>query len=390
MKTAKKGLCLFLALVLCLGLFAACSGSDGGSSYIGGNGGDDTPPRSGGMLAGIDAKELMIEMDGTPILWEEVFYDLQSVRRMLEGQSPVEDWDDIFRDQTFFPGEVTFNEFAVLFAIDAAIGRRAMEVLFTDKLGERLEDGLYEEVRQEIMFGQNLDEDTFHLFLESYSLTEDVFRYFNESMAMHARAMEIIAGVEGERVSDESVAVFVETEEILRAKHILVSVLDENRDPLSEAEQAAANTRAYALFEELDTLSGDEQTARFEEMLAAYGEDPGMEANPEGYTFAPGAMVVEFTEGTMALGLHEIGPPVRSNFGYHIIFRLPVERTAILAMPGSGQPAPIQLLAAGAELERRLEEIREDLHYTIMPRLDTIVPSEIFALAELAAFGPAD
>ena len=376
MKTAKKGICLALALLLCMGLLAACGGNGDDNGY---NNGDDASVLSGEMLAGIDAKAVVIEIDGMPVLWEEFFYDLQSLRHMLETQGPVMDWDAVFEGQPLYPGEVTFNEFAILYATDRALERRSIEVLYTDELGERLEADFYEEIRAEFLTSQGMDEEEFEAFLEEYFLTEDVFRYINETMAMQERAMADLAGMEGELVSDAAVAAYVEMAGILSAKHILISVLDEDRQPLPEEEQEEANARAYALFEELEALEGEEQLARFEGMMADYGEDPGMEMSPEGYTFFPAAMVPEFSEGTMALEIGEIGPPVRSDFGYHIILRLQVERDAMAMPGGTGQPLPVQLLAAGGELEQRMAAIRDSMNYTRTPLLDTIVPGEIFA-----------
>ncbi|MCL2387655.1 MAG: peptidylprolyl isomerase [Defluviitaleaceae bacterium] len=60
----------------------------------------------------------------------------------------------------------------------------------------------------------------------------------------------------------------------------------------------------------------------FDMLIATYGEDPGMEFNPDGYTFTAGDMVPEFEQGTRDLEIGEISPPVRSQFGYHIIKRV--------------------------------------------------------------------
>ena len=94
----------------------------------------------------------------------------------------------------------------------------------------------------------------------------------------------------------------------LRAAHILVN----------------DSALAQRLHQELMGLSGEAQRVRFWEMVRAYGEDPGMETHPDGYTFALDVMVPEFTAGTQALAFYEISAPIRSEFGYHIILRLPI------------------------------------------------------------------
>ncbi|MBR3867666.1 MAG: peptidylprolyl isomerase, partial [Butyricicoccus sp.] len=62
----------------------------------------------------------------------------------------------------------------------------------------------------------------------------------------------------------------------------------------------------------------------FEALIETYNEDPGMEANPEGYVFTEGTMVTEFYEGTLALEDDAVSEPIESSYGWHIIKRLPL------------------------------------------------------------------
>ena len=60
----------------------------------------------------------------------------------------------------------------------------------------------------------------------------------------------------------------------------------------------------------------------FDMLIAAYGEDPGMQANPDGYTFTSGVMVAEFEQATRELAIGEISDLVPTQFGFHIIKRV--------------------------------------------------------------------
>ena len=69
-----------------------------------------------------------------------------------------------------------------------------------------------------------------------------------------------------------------------RAKHILISA-DES---LSEDELAEKEKLANEVYEK--AAAGED----FDSLIKEYGEDPGMESNPDGYTFGDGEMVEEF------------------------------------------------------------------------------------------------
>ncbi|MCL2199575.1 MAG: peptidylprolyl isomerase [Defluviitaleaceae bacterium] len=94
-------------------------------------------------------------------------------------------------------------------------------------------------------------------------------------------------------------------EEILAAKHILIMGDYENAEALATelAERAKAGEDFAAL-------------------VAEYGQDPGMQQSPEGYTFTRGMMVSEFETATAALEIGGISGVVASQFGYHIILRV--------------------------------------------------------------------
>ncbi|MCL2569391.1 MAG: peptidylprolyl isomerase [Oscillospiraceae bacterium] len=379
MNTAKKGICLILALLLCIGLFAACGNTVPEPPPT-----PEAPPEASPTvqptldpgpiyLAGIDARTVVLEIEGRPVYWEEFFFDLHSVRAALVAGGSIEDWDAVFEGQMQFDGEVTYNEFAILHAIDAAMERRVVEIFYTEELGESLEEDAYEVYRPIFLAHHGFTEEAFAAFLESNFLTESVFRYITEIMFMHEGAAPALYGEDGAGVPREAVDALVEEEGILRAKHILISA--------DGPDDAAATARAREIYQELRNFTGTQADflAQFDALMGLHGEDPGMLTNPNGYTFLPGVMVEEFTDGTTALDYYEISAPIRSFFGYHIILRLPVQPEASVMLPGGGQSAPIQIIVARIQLEQLLEQLREELTYERMPVLATIVPSEIFA-----------
>lgn len=94
--------------------------------------------------------------------------------------------------------------------------------------------------------------------------------------------------------------------QVWKAKHILVD---------TQAEADALRTQLKA--------AGDNQTL-FTQLMEAHSTDLGSKSQPEGYVFVSGQMVEPFETGTKNLPVGAVSDPVKSEFGYHIIFRLPV------------------------------------------------------------------
>ncbi|MDR0272253.1 MAG: peptidylprolyl isomerase [Clostridiales bacterium] len=125
-------------------------------------------------------------------------------------------------------------------------------------------------------------------------------------------------------------------EEILGAKHILVAFeateieFAEGEEGYEEAYEAAM--LAYEASIPIAEVLAMELWARavagedFDALIAEYGEDLGMEASPNGYSFVSGAMVQEFEEATRNLQIGEISEPVRTTYGFHIILRIEPDR----------------------------------------------------------------
>lgn len=68
------------------------------------------------------------------------------------------------------------------------------------------------------------------------------------------------------------------------------------------------------------------QFATLQAQYSEDGRDDNGDLHATAYTFGPDYMVSEFEEGTKALQPGEIGAPVESQYGWHIIQRLPLDR----------------------------------------------------------------
>ncbi len=107
-------------------------------------------------------------------------------------------------------------------------------------------------------------------------------------------------------------------EEYWKAKHILIMTVDEVNNPLPEDQKKAAQEKAQGLL--VRAKAGED----FDTLMAEFSEDPGSQAQPEGYIFTTGEMVPEFEEATKNLQPNAISELVETSYGYHIIKRLPL------------------------------------------------------------------
>jgi len=96
----------------------------------------------------------------------------------------------------------------------------------------------------------------------------------------------------------------------VRARHILISYLDES----GEADSLAAKQIADTVFAKL------KDGADFEELVAKYSDDTSTKSKGGDLGFFERRrMVQEFDEVAFTIDINEISEPVQTNFGYHII-----------------------------------------------------------------------
>lgn len=119
-------------------------------------------------------------------------------------------------------------------------------------------------------------------------------------------------------------------EYLYRVKHILIKTVDDSRQPLPEDQAAEKKAQAEDLLAQLK--AAPDLPAKFDELMNEYSEDgrteDGALAAPDGYLAGPGDMVSAFETASYALQPGELSDLVETEFGYHIIFRLPTDITA--------------------------------------------------------------
>ncbi len=116
---------------------------------------------------------------------------------------------------------------------------------------------------------------------------------------------------------------------LYRVKHILLKTVDDNRQPLADDVVAGKKAQAEDVLAQLQ--AADDMPALFDQLMNELSEDgrkeDGTLAAPDGYLAAPGDMVAEFEEASKALKEGELSGLVETEYGYHIILRLPTAVT---------------------------------------------------------------
>lgn len=219
--------------------------------------------------------------------------------------------------------------------------------------GERLKEYAYNNVVLTCLapdlgekYGISLtDEDMAELYKEreekiSQAGGSEVFAYQLQGMGISDRALfqvdqdtylydkvmsdyieKALAGQGDGALTDESVDAYIEENDLLRAKHILLMTVDSTtREPLDEAAIAEKRAKIDEIAQQL--ADAEDPIALFDTLMNENSEDTGLSTNPDGYVFTAGEMVTEFEQGTRALEVGEISPVIESSYGYHIILRL--------------------------------------------------------------------
>ena len=149
------------------------------------------------------------------------------------------------------------------------------------------------------------------------------FYHLNYSLygVVFSKLVDIYANGTNPAIYDQAVA-YLEENEYVRAKHILVQFpgLSEGR-AITEEDRSAAFSKILNILVEVNAMK---DISEFDALIEKYNEDPGMKSNPDGYYFTRNQMVKPFEDVTYALSEGKTSSIVETDYGYHIILRLPL------------------------------------------------------------------
>lgn len=330
MRTTKRIAAFLLCAALLFCALPACGGGTPGSDSPSGSGltPEGTLPELNIEKAykSVPADAVIMTVDGRDVTWQEFFYFLNyyiNYAKQSAGDS-LTDWlAEVAEGRTYFDAVMSS-------AIDQRIYMAAVESLakeagvYDEAAASDYADGVVAEAKK----NYDSEEDFYKALSDNYE-PEELFRRFAEGTYYQDAAYKQLFGERGEKLTDEDVAEQTKGENYMMAKHILLTTVytDENGESVTrnDAEKAEIRARAQEILDQLNACPEDEFDELFDKLMKENSEDPGsLEYFPDGYLFKEGDMVSEFYEGCKALEVGEHSGIVETNYGYHIIYRIPL------------------------------------------------------------------
>ena len=324
-----------LALVMALSALSGCGqknpGSSGSSASGSGSGAPTQPMDLSQVtdpwlaVSGIAGDETVVRLGEIEISASHYLYWLQRVINdylaQFGGQMTTLPWDtEMVEGQTF--GQFMQDQALELATLHALLRQMAQEENLTPDPAVAAD--VESQYVNMIMQAGDREELVIHA-LWGNLLSKELITWISENSDLSSQLRELYFGENsGHYPTDAEVMAYLEESGQYRAKHILLATIDlDTREPLDEEAVAQKKALADELLSQLRTAQ--EPIVLFDQLMNEYSEDSGLAANPDGYTTRKGKMVAPFENAALALKSGEISDVVESDFGYHIILRLPMD-----------------------------------------------------------------
>ena len=309
-----------LVLVLTLAMLCSCAGSD----YVAKAGGEEISEAEFKFYL----SSIKSQMSGT-----ELSNDAAWMNQEIEGVKAID-----------LAKELALEMAAQNIAYVKIAENLGIELSMADEEDvAELKDGFIAQYGTELLYKS---------YLEMMEIDEEFIEMLCTSQVYSEKLMKV--ALEEDPVTDEEfeAAKSSYTNDKLCAKHILFStVAEDGFTKLSEEEIAKKKALADETYQRV--LKGED----FDALMFELSEDPGLENEPDGYIFGAGEMVAPFENCVRGLKDNEIGF-AESDFGYHVIKRLPVSEDYTNAQ--------IELAAQRTKLQQAMTKWKNQFGFTVV------------------------
>jgi parvulin-like peptidyl-prolyl isomerase len=307
---------------------------------------------------------LMFTVDGSEVYWPELLYWICShVNYMTYGY--LIDWHAVY------DGTNTVQDFILDVSIDAIALYRTVNKKAAE-MGVTLSDEEKAEVESEFEAAKEQagGEEAFNEALASSQLNQDIYRNLLSTSALYYKLFTEMYGEKAEKFSDADTLSYAKDNGYMLAKHILLLSKED------EAENENVKADIETIFNELKAAgSGEALYAKFDEIMNSRSEDTGgLMEYPGGYLFKQGDMVSEFYEAALALNEGELSDIVETDYGYHILLRLPIDPDMVVF----NSYYPLRYAAAFDIYQRQAKAWADEAEIVRSEALDKLDFSEIF------------
>ena len=343
----KKLLATLLVLALALGMLTAC-GSTEIHSYTEDNAAAEEEDLFANALTAYAPDTKVAEVNGFAVYWNEYAYWLAYIGSQIAypDENGKIDWN------AAEGSEEPLGETLRAAVQDSIVQYHILESMAADA-GIEFDDAGTEYVENIIknaivsVLGEEGTEEDLAEYLKDYYLDMDVLRYQGRIEYLYTKLFELKFGAHGEKVGDQEIEAYLAEHALMKAKHILYSFTDDEGNELDDTAKAAQLEKAQAAVKQLREIKEtDKLVEKFDEIMNAESQDPGLAYYPDGYVFGTGEMMQEFEDGVLALGDYEVSDPVETTAGYHVILRLPVTGDTVVSKDSDGSDITVRYQAA--------------------------------------------
>lgn len=379
----KRILTLALSLLLILGALTGCANNTELHRYS-----EDALKADPGQFA-LDAYSpdtVVMKIDGSEVHWNEYVFWLCSTAKDFAAEADVPvipDWNAVYDASS---GE-TYAEALCRVVLEKEKQFHVLEAKAAEYGAELGEEGnaYVESSLQESMesFSITSEEERDEVLRRAY-LDEDVLRYQAKVAYLYLGLYQTMFGADGEKISEEEINDYVAENGYMTVKHILLSTVNENNEPLPEDDVQRKLERAQRMIERLNEIEDpQERLAQFDRYMSDYNEDPGVLNYPNGYCFKPGEMEESFEQAAAALAPYQVtAQPVQTVYGYHVILRLPTTGEDVIDITDEGLPYHLREDAAQTTYLQLMQAWIDDAEIEWQPGFEHLDIQKLFTKEE--------